>query len=688
MLKHLLIFLLLQAFLLPSVIGQQTLLDTQSVLKTDTAGLKPLPELVVTANRVPIERFTTAAAIDVLDTKRLNDFQVRATPEAFGNIPGVFVQKTNLGGGSPFIRGLTGNQTLLLLDGIRLNNATYRYGPNQYLNTIDVFSIGRAEILRGSGSVQYGSDAMGGTIQLFSKAADFQAVRQWSGRALGRLWSQGMEQSGRAELGYSSKRFALQGGGSYRHYGDLVGGDTTGRQAPSGYDEKALDLKMKVKTSAKTALTLAGNHVQQQHVPVFHKIRLENFAVNEFNPQKRSLYFARLDGKTNSPWLENWYLIGSVQHTVEGRSSQKNNASIRREERDAVQTLGFSSNISSRLTGFWTANSGIEMYADKVSSSRHDIDLNTGNTTAKRGLYPDGASMQSWAVFTRHEIKFRPWKLELGARYNGFKIDITDEVLGETTISPQALIWDGALMYRLDKRAVAFFSYNGGFRAPNIDDMGTLGIVDFRYELPNYSLRPERSHNIQAGFKWKSPRLKTETFVYRNELRDLIARIKTPDSIQNYPVYRKENVEKAYIQGIESQWEYHILPWLLANGHLCYTFGQNLSKQEPVRRIPPLNGRLALRFQPKAPWFATVEWMAAQAQTRLAQGDKDDNRIPLGGTPGWNIVNVFGGFERQNLQIMLALHNLFNRDYRLHGSGINAVGRSLELTLSYRFAQH
>lgn len=77
------------------------------------------------------------------------------------NQMGVFVQKTTHGAGSPFVRGLTGNQTLLLIDDIRLNNSTFRYGPNQYLNTIDAFTLGRAEVLLGSGSVQYGSDALG-----------------------------------------------------------------------------------------------------------------------------------------------------------------------------------------------------------------------------------------------------------------------------------------------------------------------------------------------------------------------------------------------------------------------------------------------------------------------------------------------------------------------------------------------
>jgi outer membrane receptor protein involved in Fe transport len=76
-----------------------------------------------------------------------------------------------------------------------------------------------------------------------------------------------------------------------------------------------------------------------------------------------------------------------------------------------------------------------------------------------------------------------------------------------------------------------------------------------------------------------------------------------------------------------------------------------------------------------------VEWMAAGKQDRLAQGDRDDNRIPAGGTPGWNIFNINSGFDWKYLAIDLSVKNILNKDYRYHGSGINGYGRSLFLTL-------
>lgn len=128
-----------------------------------------LNEVVITANRSESRIFSIPATISSVNSKYIESHLSRTTPEILMGTAGVFVQKTNHGGGSPFVRGLTGNQTLLLVDGIRLNNSTFRYGPNQYFNTIDPFSISRIEVLKGEGSVAYGSDALGGTIQVFTK---------------------------------------------------------------------------------------------------------------------------------------------------------------------------------------------------------------------------------------------------------------------------------------------------------------------------------------------------------------------------------------------------------------------------------------------------------------------------------------------------------------------------------------
>ena len=282
----------------------------------DTAFRRTLTELVVTAQRSATPRFDTPEAIETVNEKNVRVRQFRTVPEALSATPGVFVQKTNHGGGSPFVRGLTGNQTLLLIDGIRLSNATFRYGPNQYFNTIDLFSIEKIEVLRGSGSVQYGSDALGGAIQAFSRDAVLSDKPDWGGEVLLRGATHDMEQSARAGLTYGSRRAAFTGGLTWRDFGDLVGGDTTGTQAPSGYREFDFDLKGKFALSQRTTLTVAHQNARQEHVPVYHKVKLENFAVNEFDPQHRALSYARLEQTLDRGVWKSLSLKASLHHTA------------------------------------------------------------------------------------------------------------------------------------------------------------------------------------------------------------------------------------------------------------------------------------------------------------------------------------------------------------------------------------
>ncbi|MFN2439729.1 MAG: TonB-dependent receptor plug domain-containing protein, partial [Chitinophagaceae bacterium] len=236
-----------------------------------------LEEVVVTAQRIEQKSLWTPYAIKKISGKSFKEISPRTTPEALQGMNGVFVQKTNHGGGSAFIRGLTGNQTLILIDGIRLNNSTFRYGPNQYLNTIDPYIIERIEVAKGMGSVQYGTDALGGVIHVMSKEPFFSTNKStWYGKAIAKYMSGDMEKTARGELNYASKKIAFTGGVTYRDFGDLIGGDTSGKQTPSGYKERAFNAKAKFLFHEKVQLTLSHQNVMQQNVPVYHKIVLEN----------------------------------------------------------------------------------------------------------------------------------------------------------------------------------------------------------------------------------------------------------------------------------------------------------------------------------------------------------------------------------------------------------------------------
>ena len=657
----------------------------QSVTGADTS-ITSMDEVVLTALRTKQENLRVPYTVSAVTGKLLQEYSPRSTPEALMGLPGVFVQKTNHGGGSPFVRGLTGNQTLLMLDGIRMNNSTFRYGPNQYLNTIDLYTIGRIEVAKGTGSVQYGTDAMGGVVQIFTREPEFSLNgKNLSGRLTGKYMTGDMEKTGRGEITFSTKKLAFLGGISKKDFGDLIGGDTTGKQSPSGYDEWGMDLNLKLSLKEDITLQFVSQLLQQQHVPVFHKIRLENYLLNEMDPQRRLFSYARIRKVNGSRIFRETELTVSFQEGKEGRNNQKNGSQVLRVERDRVRTAGLTLDNNSVFSRHWSANSGIEIYQDKVFSTREDINLSTSATEQKRGLYPDQSGYGNYSAYSLHHFNSGRWMIDAGIRFNQFSANIMDTSLGKVRIKPSAFVYNAALLYKLSKTQSVYLSFSSGFRAPNIDDMGTLGIVDFRYEIPATGLAPEKSAQTELGYKIRGKRVSAAAAFFYMDIRNLITRVREEGQvISGYPVYRKENTDAAFIRGTEFSFSAQITGKLELKGGLAYTFGQSLTRQEPLRRIPPFNGRVLITYRNTA-WFAATEWLFASVQHRLAQGDKEDNRIPAGGTPGWNLFNFYGGYKMKQVSFSLGLQNLFNEDYRTHGSGINGVGRSVWLSATFAF---
>lgn len=653
--------------------------------KEDTTA-RSLDEVVLTAQRNKQKNLFVPYSVSTVSKKNLEDFNPRTTPEALMGTTGVFVQKTNHGGGSPFVRGLTGNQTLILVDGIRLNNSTFRYGPNQYLNTIDVYTINRIEVAKGTGSVQYGTDAIGGVVQVITKDPVFAGDKPvFNGTAIGKYMTGNMEKTIRGEAGYSGKKFAFIGGISYRDFGDLIGGDTTGKQKFSGYNEWSFDAKAKWLLKENIQLTLANQFLQQQNVPVYHKIKLEDFAVNEMDPQQRMLNYARLNMKSKARWFSETEITLSWQQTIEGRDSRKNGSTVLRREKDDVNTLGLTADVLSQFSNYWTANSGLEFYHDKIGSTRNDISTQNGTHSFKRGLYPDDSRYGNYSLYSLHHFTYKKWILDAGLRFNTFSIRINDTSLGNVKLSPSAWVGNAALLYRLDNSQHIYAAFSNGYRAPNVDDMGTLGIVDFRYEIPTSNLSPEKSQHTELGYKFQTKCLSGTVAAYYMHLDNLITRVKVDGQVINgYQVYQKENTESAYIKGIEAELNWELVKGWEIVGGAAYIYGQNISKKEPLRRIPPVNGRISSKWHNKK-WLAAAELQFASKQDRLAQGDKDDNRIPAGGTPGWKVINFFGGYKFPMFNFNAGIQNIFNEDYRTHGSGINGVGRSAWLSVKFKF---
>ena len=668
--------------------------DTQITISLEPSAILLNNDVTVTAQRHERLSFDVSQSVTTLNKDELSKKSSRSTPEALMNESGIWVQKTNHGGGSPVIRGLVGNQILLLVDGIRLNNATYRYGPNQYLSTIDPGMIDRIDAIRGSGSVLYGSDALGGVVQVLSKTPSFKNDGlKISGNLSGKWMSAGMEKSSRAEMEIGNSKVAFIGGFSVRNFGDVLAGGSLGVLDPTGYNERSGDAKVLMRTGSSGILTAAFQQLTQYDVPRYDQVVQGGYAVYNFEPQSRQLSYLRWETVSKNPWLQSFRLTSSYNRSNEGIDSQKNNSNEVKTQRDEVNTTGVIAEIISSPSPHWNIQSGVEYYFDKVNSTASTMNIISDETTIQRGSYADGSTVSNFAVFTNHQYEVDKFQFSAGARFNGVTVSVNDNVFGDQKITPNAWIGNLGVTMKINNSLRAFLSSNTGFRAPNLDDMSKFGTVESGvFEIPSAGLSPEKSLSVEAGLKIRQKKISGTLSLYQTHLSDLIDRVPATylgsDRYDGRKVYQKQNVGEARLRGFEAEADIELMKFLSVFGNITYTYGDNITKREPLRRIPPLFGRIGLRYQHAIGLWLKAEWAAAGEQDRLAAGDKSDVRIAVrledGAMPSWNILNLYAGYTYKSMTVNLIGQNLFNQAYRVYASGIDGYGRSIGASLTLK----
>ncbi len=643
-------------------------------------------QLNVTKNQLP--NFSQSASISTLSDTEIQENVSRSMAESMMGTPGVWMQKTNHGGGSPFVRGLTGNYVLTLIDGIRLNNSTFRYGPNQYFNTISPFSVGSIEVLRGAGSTLYGSDAIGGTININTKNTSLNSHKKIVGKAFIQAMTNDMEYTSGLELGANYQNFEFITNGSIRNFGDSYAGEGLGLQSPSGYKEKDFMFKGKFKFDNNSHLILNYQWLRQDEVPRYDQVTQRNYEYYNFTLQQRQLTYLRYVKYFQSSFIHKFEITGSFQESNEERDTKKNDQEINKNERDDISTFGFNTQLNALLIDKIETIAGFDFYYDWIHSSRTLTNTLSDNAiTTSRGLYPDGSNALTAAFYNTYLYLINKWSFQLGWRYNYTLIQLEDELFDSLDQSSSSLVWNTSVNYLIGSDHL-YLAANTAFRAPNISDISSLGDFDYGIEVPANDLDPESSTNFELGYKITRETFSLNLAYFHTRIKDLIDRVPTTfngkDSLNGSKVYKKSNVGKVKITGFEIELQKKFLTNFSLKGSLTYSYGENISKDEPFRRIPPLFGDFSVRYDKKT-MFLIMQTLAAAKQDRLSGGDKDDHRIPEDGTPGWVVVNLKSGIGWKKLGFNLAFNNIFNTAYRVHGSGVDGLGRHLAGSIRYSF---
>ena len=676
----------------------------------------PLAPIMVTATRGPEEPFDIPFAGDIIGVAEFEQRLPRTLPDALRESPSVMLQKTGHGQGSPFIRGFTGFRTLMLIDGIRLNNSTFREGPNQYWSTIDPLALDRLELVRGPSSVLYGSDAIGGTVNALSRTPTLldPGVHPWGGTFY-RYASAEDSHTGRAEFGISQEaRLGFQGGVSFKSYGDLRGGQDIGLQPRTGYDEWDADAKFEWRPAPNQSLILAHQSVDQDDVWRTHSTiyakpwegTTPGTDLARVLDQTRVLDYAQFRAWDLEGFVDR--LSASLSYQLQDEDEMRRLTNRRDEQTTRVDTVGFSLQLEKETrAGHWTA--GTEYYHDWVESSFRRY-RNDGSLQLQRlqGPVADDSSYDLLGVYLQDQIPLASDRLELtlGGRYNHAHAhaaraeDPYTRQLISFEDSWSTLIGSGRALWHVDadRRWNLFGGVSQGFRAPNLSDLSRFDIARTgEQEVPSFHLDPEHFVSFEGGVKTRHGRFSAEAAYYYTLIDDMIVRVLTGDRTPAGDVIvTKENSGNGFLHGVELEAEARLISHLTLWGNLTWMEGRvegptlagGPTQEEPVSRLMPLTGNIGLRWDNPEPDF-WVEFAASlvDAQGRLSSGDaRDTQRIPPGGTPGYEVFHLRAGWRpRPWATLSLALENLADADYRVHGSGLNEPGRNLVVACALRF---
>ena len=680
------------------------------------AAVAELPEVVVTAMRAETPIAEVPGAVHVVDRDSMQASAPRTTPDALRGLPSVMVQKTGYGQGSPYLRGFTGFRTLMMVDGIRLNNSAFRDGPNQYWNTVDPWSVARYEAVMGPASVLYGSDAVGGAVNALTLAPPEWAGEPTYERTLAARGATADEslQTRAGVRARVTERLGLAAGFTWKKFNDVRGGEDVGRQRHTGYDESDFDLRADYALNERATLTLAHQQVAQDDAwrthSTFYGIDWEGLKAGDDQmrayDQDRALTYARLAAADLDGIVSACNLTLSRQAQEEDLHRLRGDG--RRDETGFdVVTWGAALELQSESDfGHWTY--GADYYRDEVDSyGRHYKADGKLNKTDPQGPVADDAAYDLVGAYLQDTVPLFGGALELtpGVRYTYAQLDadrVLDPVSGETTA--RADDWDtvvGSLRALAPlgaaRRHAVYAGVSQGFRAPNLSDLTRLDAArSTEIETPVDDLDPERFVSAEAGARYDDGRRSAEIAGYYTWIKDLIVRTPTGEVVDELQEVTKKNAGEGYVAGVEltlgwqvtEDWHVRLMGSWMDGEADAYPTSDPVAARDYVSRLMPLTGQAAVRWQPagEAYWLEAVVDAAEKADRLSADDERDTQRIPPGGTPGYAVLTLRGGTTvLEGLDLTLALENVADEDYRIHGSGVNEPGRNLVLQAEWTF---
>ncbi|HEV7906140.1 MAG TPA: TonB-dependent receptor [Pyrinomonadaceae bacterium] len=626
---------------------------------------------------------------------------------------GVNLQRTSPTIGGIFVRGLTGKNVAVYVDGVRYTTSAQRGGISTFFNLNEPSSLRAVEILRGPNSAQYGSDSLGGTVNLVSRVPGFGGEEPETHGELNTFFtSADLSFGGNTLVTYGTRRFGLLANVNARRVNNL--------RPAGGIDSHSsitrfLGLPSDILGSrlTDTAFTQYGGTFHANYAPANDQQFIFHYQRAQQDGGKRYDQTLGGDGNLISD-LRNLMLdFGYVRYLKQGVGFFDNGSvtasyNTQREERvnqggrgnprgnithqpERTKVFGLSASLDKQFTRHNTFLVGADFYRETVDAPAFTVNPVAGTTVLSRPRIPDGARYITTGIYAQDVLEAIPERLRLSMAVRYHVASYRSRAENAAIVNGRPLFPDDSL--REDSFSGRFgavatvarglnlsFNYSRGFRAPNITDLGTLGLVGNGFEVDALSaialggqigtnagadaissgrpvavLRSEHSNNFDGGLHFRRKRFDTDLTLFLTDLNNSISQqtlILPPGATGQFlgdqqitrqlptgavivglstnPVLVRANFEDARLYGLEYT--------LDARLHRDLTFGGNFTMIRAYSKAtglppnieggtPPATAFLRLRYEPAGKrYFVEAYSTLADEQTRLSSLDLADRR--------------------------------------------------------------
>lgn len=708
-----------------------------------------LGAVIISANRWEENEIETPNRIQKIGKKEVAFLNPQTSADMLGTSGYAYIQKSQLGGGSPILRGFATNRVMLVVDGVRMNNAIFRAGNLQNVISLDAASMESAEILFGPGAVMYGSDAIGGVMDfhtLHPKLTDSTGKLLVIGNAFGRYSSANTEKSGHIDFNIGLKKIAFVTSFSYSDYDDLRTGshgnayflrptyvetvngkDSTivnaepALQVGSGYSQINFMQKIRIQPNRSWDIDYAFHYSATSDIPRYDRLTLDDNAdgvpdnaVWYYGPQKWMMNRLGITHSKATVLYNQMRIVAATQRYEESRHDRKFNNKKLRNQTESVDALSANFDLDKKMGEKATLFYGAEIIHNAVGSTSNRIHIVTNEEEPTATRYPNGSTWQAYGAYTSLKYKLsQKWIMNTGLRYSHFivKADF------DTTLFPFPFVHtenkngslNGSLGFVYSPNTTWQIYLNGstGFRSPNIDDIGKV----FESEpgavvVPNSGLKPEYAYNAEIGSaKIFGDFLKADFAAYYTLLDNALARrdfqYNGQDSIlydgQMSRVQAIQNIAKAYVYGIQAGMEFSFGKGVGLKSNISYQFGEEQSEDSliyyPKSHLAPLFGNTHLTYQRKnfkldlyADYNARLDYEDLALSERNDDAPYAKDSNGLPFVPAWYTINFKAAwYINKILSLNAGLENITDQRYRTFASGISAPGRNVMVALRMKF---